>query len=62
MGFIALNMEFHVFHFIMGFLLSSIHVKVYNILVRIKDSLDNDDFCHIMLNTLALQCGGTNLE
>ena len=37
-------------------------MKVYNILVQIRDSLDNDDFYHITLNTFALQCGGTNLE
>ena len=28
--------------------------------IQIRDSLYNDDCCHIMLDTLALQCGSAN--
>ena len=66
MGFIVLNMGLQGFHFIMGFYGLYCQVFVwkysYNILVQIRDSLDNDDFCHITLDTLALKCGRRNLE
>ena len=33
---------------------------VYDILVQLSDYLQDDDFCHVTLDTLAPQCGGTS--
>ena len=38
------------------------YVKVYNILVYLRGYLSYDDFSHRTLDTLALQCSGTNLK
>ena len=40
---------------------ANLYVKVYSILLQLTDYLCDDDFCHITLDTLTLQCGGTNL-